>query len=817
MTEESGERRMFKPSIKTPRWSIQQEEEQIRLWEKENTYRFNKASKKPIFSIDTPPPYASGPWHVAGAAHYAQIDMVARYFRMNNHEVLFPLGIDRNGLPVEVQVEKELNIHAHEVPREKFLKLCSDYLDKVEVEIIKIASRMGMSCNIKDHYRTDSPEYRMTTQATFIEMWKKGLIYEDSRPTSWCPVCRTTIADAEIDYTETKTSLNYISFRIKETNEKITIATTRPELICTCAAVLFNPADSRYQRLKGKTAIVPIFEHEVPILENNYAKPEFGTGLMMACSFGDYSDLRLFRELNIKGIIAVDQDGKMNQAAGQYKGLRVEEARQKIIKDLQENGLLVKQEKIAHRTPTCWRSEDPIEFIEMPEYYLKQLQFLDDIRLVAKKIIFHPEELRQIFDNWVSSVTFDWPISRRRFYGTEIPLWHCRKCGKPQLPQPGKYYQPWKEKAPFERCECGSTEFSGEERTFDTWFDSSISELFIIGYLREKELFERAFPASLRPQGIDIVRNWLYYSILRTYLLFKEPAFLSVRLSGMGLDAKAEAMHKSKGNVVYPDTMFDKYGADAFRFWSASEARLGSNYRFSEDRVKAGSLFVTKLWNIARFISSFPTVTDGFELAPLDLMILGRLNDVIKECRHGYDELDVYVSVNAIRNFVWNIFADHYVEAAKSRAYNRAGEFDQKHQRGAWYALHTCLSTVLTLLAPICPSVTEALWRELYSSESIHLEDFPTEMKKFESDLKKLTERFIDFNTVIWKYKKDKNTALSQEIPVTIYGPKELEGFQTDLKAMHKIQRLVLAGPSEKIKAEGQRLGEDIFVVKAAE
>jgi len=817
MTEESGERRMFKPSIKTPRWSIQQEEEQIRLWEKENTYRFNKASKKPIFSIDTPPPYASGPWHVAGAAHYAQIDMVARYFRMNNHEVLFPLGIDRNGLPVEVQVEKELNIHAHEVPREKFLKLCSDYLDKVEVEIIKIASRMGMSCNIKDHYRTDSPEYRMTTQATFIEMWKKGLIYEDSRPTSWCPVCRTTIADAEIDYTETKTSLNYISFRIKETNEKITIATTRPELICTCAAVLFNPADSRYQRLKGKTAIVPIFEHEVPILENNYAKPEFGTGLMMACSFGDYSDLRLFRELNIKGIIAVDQDGKMNQAAGQYKGLRVEEARQKIIKDLQENGLLVKQEKIAHRTPTCWRSEDPIEFIEMPEYYLKQLQFLDDIRLVAKKIIFHPEELRQIFDNWVSSVTFDWPISRRRFYGTEIPLWHCRKCGKPQLPQPGKYYQPWKEKAPFERCECGSTEFSGEERTFDTWFDSSISELFIIGYLREKELFERAFPASLRPQGIDIVRNWLYYSILRTYLLFKEPAFRSVRLSGMGLDAKAEAMHKSKGNVVYPDTMFDKYGADAFRFWSASEARLGSNYRFSEDRVKAGSLFVTKLWNIARFISSFPTVTDGFELAPLDLMILGRLNDVIKECRHGYDELDVYVSVNAIRNFVWNIFADHYVEAAKSRAYNRAGEFDQKHQRGAWYALHSCLSTVLKLLAPICPSVTEALWRELYSSESIHLKDFPTEMKKFESDLKTLTERFIDFNTVIWKYKKEKNTALSQEIPVTIYGPKELEGFQTDLKAMHKIQRLVLAEPSEKIKAEGRRLGESIFVVETAD
>jgi valyl-tRNA synthetase len=804
----------LKPSIKAPRWSIEQEEEQIQLWEKESTYKFDRASKKPIFSIDTPPPYASGPWHVAGAAHYAQIDMIARYFRMNNREVLFPLGIDRNGLPVEVQVEKELNVHAYEVPREKFLKLCSDYLDKVETEIIKIASRMGMSCDIRNHYRTDSPEYRMITQASFIEMWNKGLVYEDNRPTTWCPVCRTTIADAEIDYSETNTSLNYIQFKVKETGETVAIATTRPELLCTCAAVLFNPNDSRYQHLKSRTAIVPIFGGEVPILENNVAKPEFGTGLMMACSYGDYSDLRLFRELNLKGTIAIDQDGKMNQAAGPYRGLKVGEARQRIISDLQGHGLLAKQEMVVHRTPICWRSEDPVEFIEMPEYYLKQLPFLDDIRQIAKKIRFHPEESRQIFDNWISSITLDWPISRRRFYGTEIPLWHCKKCGKTYAPKTGKYYQPWKESAPFERCACGSTEFFGEDRTFDTWFDSSISELFVIGYLRDKELFERAFPASLRPQGIDIVRNWLYYSILRAYLLFKEPAFRSVRLSGMGLDAKAEAMHKSKGNVVYPDSMFKKYGADAFRFWSASEAKLGSNYRFSEDRVKAGSLFVTKLWNISRFISAFPVVTDNFELAPLDLMILGRLNDLVKECEQSYDALDVYVSANAIRNFAWSIFADHYVEASKSRAYNRAGEFDQKHQRGAWYTLHTCLGTILKLLAPICPSVTEAIWRELYSRESIHLEDFPEEKKEFESGLKALTARLIDFNTVMWKYKKEKNIALSQEIPATVYGPKELEPFLADLRAMHKTQELVLTGLPDEIRTNGRMLDKDIFVVE---
>ena len=814
MTEHAGSKQAFKPKIKASRWDVEREEEQSQLWEKENTYQFNKASKKPLFSIDTPPPTASGPWHVAGAAHYAQIDMVARYFRMNNHEVLFPIGIDRNGLPVEVQVEKESDIHAHETPREEFIRVCAEFLDKVEAQLLQIVRRMGMSCDVPNHYRTDSPEYRSMTQASFIELWKKGLIYEDNRPSNWCPVCRTTIADAEIDYAETETSLNYMRFKVKETGETIMIATTRPELLCTCAAVLFNPDDSRYHHLNGKTAIVPLFEQEVPIFTHNSAKREFGTGLMMACSYGDYSDLRLFRELNLKGVIAIDQIGKMNDVAGPYKGLAVSEARQKVIEDLQNKGLIAKLEKIVHRTPICWRSEDPIEFIAMPEYYLKQLQFLDDIRRVVEKIRFYPKESRQILDNWINSIIIDWPISRRRFYGTEIPIWYCKNCGKPHLPRPGKYYQPWKEKAPFEHCECGSKEFVGEQRTFDTWFDSSLSELFIVGYLRDEDFFHKAFPASLRPQGIDIVRNWLYYSILRTYLLFKEPAFHMVRLSGMGLDEKGEAMSKSKGNIVHPNSMFQNYGADAFRFWSASEGKLGSNYRFSEMRVKAAALFITKLWNIARFISSFPVVTENFELAALDKMILAQLNDLIRECKSGYDELDVYVPANAIRNFAWNFFADHYVEAVKSRAYNQSGEFDEKLQRGAWYTLHTCLSTILKLLAPICPFATEALWRELYSSESIHLQPFPEEKKEYESNLKSLATQFTGFNTAIWKYKKEKNIALSQGIAAAVYGPKELEVFEADLKAMHKIKEIRFTTPTEKIKSMAQAIDSDIFVVE---
>jgi len=812
--EHTESKQVFKPKIKASRWSIEQEEKQIQLWEKENTYKFNKKSKKPLFSLDTPPPYASGKMHAAQAAHYAQIDMMARCFRMKGFEVLFPLGIDRNGLPVEVQVEKKFNIRAHELSRAEFINTCVDFLDKVETDLIETVRRMGWSCDFANSYRTDSPEYRSITQASFIEMWKRGLVYEDRRPTNWCPVCRTSLADAEIDYAEIETSLNYIKFKVKETNETVLIATTRPELLCTCAAVLYNPRDSGYQHLKGKTAIVPIFEQEVPIIAHGSAKPEFGTGLMMACSYGDYSDLRLFRELNLKGAIAIDEVGKMNEVAGPYKGLTVEQARQKTIQNLQKNGFITKQERIVHRTPICWRSEDPVEFIEMPEYYLKQLQFLDEVRRVTEKMRFYPKESKQILDNWMDSITMDWSLSRRRFYGTEIPLWYCKKCDKAFVPEPGRYYQPWKDKAPFERCECGSRDFVGEQRTFDTWFDSSISELFIIGYLKDEEFFHRTFPASLRIQGMDIVRNWLYYSILRTYLLFKKPAFRNVRLSGMGLDEKGEAMHKSKGNVVYSDSMFQKYGADAFRFWSASEAKLGSNYRFSEARVKAAALFITKLWNIARFISSFPVVNENFELASIDKMVLAQLNDVIKECKHGYDELDVYVPANAVRSFAWNFFADHYVEAVKSRAYNQHGEFGETLQRGAWYGLHTCLSNILRLLAPICPFVTEVLWRELYSSESIHLQLFPQEKKELESKLNARSERFMEFNTAIWKYKKEKNIALSQGIDVMVYGPKELEVFKEDLKAMHKIKELRFTKPTKKIEAKARRLNSDILVVE---
>ncbi|MHA1332563.1 MAG: valine--tRNA ligase [Candidatus Odinarchaeia archaeon] len=791
----------MEPKLKEKRWRPEYEEEIVQQWEEKELYRFNKNTDKPIFSIDTPPPYASGRWHLGGVIHYSQIDIIARYKRMSGYEVIFPLGIDRNGLPVEVQAEKEFKISMRDTPREKFIELCRQLLDKYEKEIIYIAKRLGLSCNSfknEEIYRTDSPEYRRITQATFIKLWKDNLIYVDSRPNNWCPVCGTTIADAEIEYDERETVLNYIKFRVKETGEDLIIATTRPELLCACAVVMVNPEDERYKHLHHKTAVTPIYNKEVPILPHPEAEMEFGTGVVMTCSYGDYTDVRLFRELGLTPINAISPEGKMTEAAGKYANMTVEEARNAIIEDLKEKGLLVKQETIYHRTPICWRSKNPIEFISMPEYYLKQLDYLDEIREIAHKMKWHPPEYKQILLNWLDSIKTDWPISRRRYYGNEIPLWYCKNCNEVILPPPGRYYQPWREKPPVEKCpKCGSTEFVGEERTFDTWFDSSISQLQILKYMRDDELFNKAFPCSIRPQGKDIIRTWLYYSLLRTYQLLGKQAFRMIWISGMVVDEQGRAMHKSLGNIIWPEPLLKKYGADALRLFGCLEAGLGSDVRFSEGRVGGAFKFLTKLWNIARFISMFPKPKDGFKLTNMDHLILAALNDVIKKSLEGYEKLDFQPPAIKIRSFTWEIFASHYLEAVKARAYNTGNQVSEEVQKGAWYTLHTVLDTILRLLAPICPFITEKIYLQLNENAiSIHLTTIPQPRKEWESPLLKLMPLFTEFNSAVWSFKTERKIALNAPLN-EVYAPKELEPLALELKLMHNIKQLKFEKPED--------------------
>jgi valyl-tRNA synthetase len=543
---------------------------------------------------------------------------------------------------------------------------------------------------------------------------------------------------------------------------------------------------------------VPPYNIEIPIMPHPYAKQDFGTGLVMICSFGDYSDVRILREMDISPTYSINARGRMTRAAGKYKGMKVMEARAAIVADLQSAGLVENQEPIAQRQPICWRSKNPIEFVPMKEIYLKQVDEKDDVLKIAASLHLFGPESRQILIDWVNSINIDWVLSRRRYYGTEVPLWYCNSCKEVIVPPVGKYYQPWKQNPPVKRCpKCGGRKFVGETRTFDTWFDSSSSEYYILGYLWDKRFWRKNMPCSLRPQGKEIIRTWLYFTLLKAWLLDETQAFEDVWINHHVVDDKGEKMSKSVGNIVDPQEILKKYGAEAFRIWVTLEGDITKgDIRCSFERIEGTSKFLTKLWNIARFISSFPIPEKrSVSLQPADRWILTELNELVRLVDEKYEQYRFNDAATAIRDFAWNVFAAHYLEMVKPRAYSVGEKVRRlkdvpKPTRAAWYTLHKCLRTLTMLLAPIIPFATDQIWMDLYARskrDSVHAEKFPEPAKLIKAD-KKLVEtgkELMEFNSMVWNTKKEKGTSLRDPIGMKV--PKKLKSFESDLKAMHNL------------------------------
>ncbi|MCX6815967.1 MAG: valine--tRNA ligase [Candidatus Aenigmarchaeota archaeon] len=790
-------------------WTKDFEKQIYEEWKNSGRFAFTDRNK-PVFSIDTPPPYVNTPVHVGHAATYSLMDMFARFHRMIDHDVLFPLGLDRNGLPIEMAAEKKFGVSLNEVSREEFIEMCRKVLEESSEESIDSYLKLGISFNswqlgsgLGDMYFTDSREYRSLTQSTFIELWNRGLIYEDERTNNYCPGCKTTLADAEIDYEDKPSLFNDIIFTVKETGEEVIIATTRPELIASCGMVIFHPDDKKYKHLGGKTAITPLFKKEVPIKAHPFADPEKGTGLMMMCAFGDQTDIRFFREMNLKPVIVINTEGRMNENALFLKGLTVKEAREKILHDLKDAGLLVSQKKIVHRTPICERSKDEIEFIAMSEFYLKQVDLKDEMRKLADQINFFSPKSKQILLDWIESVSIDWPISRRRYYGTEIPLWYCG-CGQVIVPPKGYYYQPWREGPPIKQCpSCGSSHFRGEERVFDTWFDSANSPLYILKW-QEEDFYRKAEPCTLRPQGKEIVRTWLYYTLLKGFLLTDKPIFRDVWIHHHIVDESGKKMSKSVGNIIDPHNIIDKFGAEPFRLWCALEGNLEKDdMRCSFERIDGAGKTLTKLWNVARFVSQFdinlllkkektgPTVEVeeldakllDIELTELDKVILKDLNGIVKQAREQYEQYDFHNPVVSIRHFLWETFASHYLELVKNRAYNQKNIFTEAEQRSALFTIHHCLTILLKLLAPVIPFMTEKIYKDVYNGD-IHSEKFP----KYEKIEANLTMQDIEeLNSIIWKAKKDKSLSLKAEVSELVL-PEKFACIEKDIVTTHSVK-----------------------------
>ena len=794
--------------LKDKKWNKDWEKDIAEEWKHNKIFKFNKNTKKKIYSIDTPPPYVNAPIHIGHATTYTLMDVFARFKRLVGYEVLFPLGLDRNGLPIEVAAEKKYNITPTPDNREEFLEKCKLLLEEYSTKSANSFFRLGISFNswdvgtdIGDVYLTDMEEYRALTQYTFIELWKKGLIYEDVRINNYCPKLKTTIADSEIEYKEMETYFNYITFKVKETGEEIVVGTTRPELLAACKMIIFHPEDERYKHLEGKTAISPYYNKELKIKSHPSAKKDVGTGLVMMCSFGDYTDIRFFREQNLEPLILIDENGRMNKHAGkELEGLKVQEAREKIVEILEKEGKLVKREKVMHKVPVNERTKHPIEFIAMKEYYMKQIDLKEEIRKISREIKFFSDESREILERWIDNISIDWPISRRRYYATEIPVWICKDCGHKMVPDNKElvYYQPWKDNKVFDKCEkCGSNNIVGETKVFDTWFDSSISPLFIGGYKRHEEFFKNKLNEiiTLRPQGKEIIRTWLYYTLLRVYTLTGKKAFDHVWINYHILDEKGNKMSKSLGNVIDPQDIINKYGAEPFRLWCAFEGNLHKgDFKISYDRIEASQKFLIKLWNIARFISGFDIVEEVEELEEVDKSLLVKLNELIKESYNYYNEYEIHNVAVAIREFVWDIFASNYIELVKSRAYNTYGKYSEKEQKSALYTLPQALKTILVLLSPIAPFITYKIMKDVYGKD-INKMSYPSFYEeKSEIDFKEI----VEVNSYIWKYKKENGMCLKAELKSVVL-PKNLKAAYKDLQIMHNIQE-IKEGESIEIK-----------------
>jgi valyl-tRNA synthetase len=784
-------------------WSPEVEKPIWQAWKAAEKFKIDAKKAKKIYSIDTPPPYVNNAVHIGQAVTYCYMDFFARYKRMQGFDVIFPLGLDRNGIPIEMAAEKKFDTTPFKVGRDKFVQLCEELINASSTETADSFAKLGISftsykegTHLGSVYLTDSPSYRALTQSTFIELYRKGIIYEDARINNWDPKLRTTVADAEIDYKDLPSTFNHITWTVKETGEKIVIATTRPELISTVGAVIYNPEDKRYKHLKGKTAIAPIYDKEVPIMEHTFAKIDKGSGLVMMCAGGDLTDIQFYREMKLKAIIAVNQDGRLNEHAGFLQGLKVKEARQKMIDTLKEKGLIVKQEQIMHNTPVSERSGAEIEFIEMPEFYLKQLKFKEDIRKIAKQINFYPAEAKKILDSWLDSIAIDWPISRRRFYATSVPLWHAE--GLDAVPKAGNYYQPWKEAVPKDAevykdgkkvglvkdAKFAKLDWKGEERVLDTWMDSSVSELYILKYKEDEAFFKKAYPASLRPQGKEIVRTWLYYTLLRGYLETGKPAFEDVWINQHVLDAQGRKMSKSLGNGIDPQELLRDFGAEATRFWSVIEGDLSKqDLSCSKDKIKAELKTMNKLLNLSKFILQFekpkkakPTDLDSTFIEYLDYLTL--------QAEENYDKYDFYHPALKLREFLWEILASHYLEIVKNRAYNQENRFTQAESDAAKYTLYQLLERLLTLLYPIIPQITSIIGTEL--KLDLHTIEFPKVSKKAKFDTMHLVQNIMDFNSQVWKAKREKNISLKEPISGIVI-PKELKKFEADLRACHNL------------------------------
>ena len=834
------------------------------VWEAQGTYRFDRdaalaAGSDAVYAIDTPPPTASGSLHIGHVFSYTHMDLAARFQRMRGQHLFYPMGWDDNGLPTERRVQNYYGVRcepalpydpdftppfegggqgggkpADQVPvsRRNFIELCERLTVEDEKQFEDLWRALGLSVDWTQTYRTIGDEAQRVAQRAFLRNLARGEAYRADAPTLWDITFRTAVAQAELEDKEMPGAYHRVSFH-KPDGGTIEIETTRPELIAACVALVAHPDDERYQPYFGTTVRTPLFGVEVPVVAHHLAQQDKGSGIAMVCTFGDVTDVVWWRELDLPTRPILGKDGRILADApegiegdalavyGELAGKTVFSAKARMVELLRESGDLHGDPRpITHPVKFFEKGDKPLEIVTTRQWYIANGARDEGLRerLLenGRQIAFHPDFMRVRYENWVGGLSGDWLISRQRFFGVPIPVWYRldengEQTGDPIVPTEDMLpVDPSSMPAPgFDEAQRGQPGgFIGEVDIMDTWATSSLTPQIAAKWEDDPELFDLVFPYDLRSQGQDIIRTWLFSTVLRAELEHGTVPWKHAGISGFIVDPDRKKMSKSKGNVVTPQGMLDEHGSDAVRYWAAS-SRLGTDAAFDPQnpkQMKIGRRLAIKVLNAAKFVYSFPVPAgDAVVTDPLDVDMLATLGDVVRQATKAYEEYDHARALELTEQFFWT-FCDDYLELVKERAYGSTpgDESDRVDgQASAVTALRRAVDVMLRLLAPVIPFATEEVWSWTHD-DSVHRAAWPT-VDELGVDAAPSGLLPLVSAALIGIRRAKTDAKASQKTPVaqaTISAPLLLAEASGDLKAVGRIDTLdIQQGESVEVLA----------------
>ena len=684
------------------------EDRLYQYWEKSGFFHAEVNPDKTPFTIVIPPPNVTGQLHMGHAFDETLQDALIRWKRMQGYEALWLPGTDHAGIATQIKVEealrKEEGLTRYDLGREAFISRVWDWKEKYGGRILNQLRKLGSSCDWDRLRFTMDKGLSNAVKEVFVDLYNKGLIYKGSRIINWCPHCRTALSDAEVEYAEKGGHLWHVRYPIEGSDEYLVIATTRPETMMGDTGIAVHPEDERYQHLIGKRAILPIMNRSIPIFADEYVERDFGTGCVKVTPCHDPNDFDMGQRHGLDFILVLDEDGKVNENGGPYQGMDRLECRKAIIRDLDEQGYLVKTEDYSHNVGACYRCGTDVEPMTSAQWFVKMAPLAKEaIRAVEDgEIRFVPERFTKIYTNWMENV-HDWCISRQLWWGHQIPAYYCDDCGHMEV-----------SKTPVKTCpKCGSHNVRQDEDVLDTWFSSALWPFSTLGWPEKTPELDYFYPTDVLVTGYDIIFFWVARMIFSGLEQMKQRPFKTVYIHGLVRAAQGRKMSKSLGNGVDPLEVIEKYGADALRFTLVTGNSPGNDTRFSTEKVESNRNFANKIWNASRFVLMNLTVPDfalPCELTLEDKWILHRYNELVREVTENLERFELGIAADKLYSFIWDSFCDWYIELCKTRLGEGA---DPQASEGAQRVLGHVLTGTMQLLHPFMPYITEQVWQGL--------------------------------------------------------------------------------------------------------